>query len=261
MLKDEVVARRPYLDSLLVHFVPLSASVDDDTKLAHTALQRFAPDDEHEAAISLARAIGVLKTDFLAAKPHAAEELALREGPLREQWEARGPGLLARMARLIGKEFIAAEAEVLLVHPVHGGGGAVHAGYNSVSFEAVLANPFPDLPEVVRLAWLLARLRVEQTLPASHTDGPILEQVVAVSLLPVVLTAAQEVELILPSDSIEPILKSALFLWRVEGVAPHTIIRWWEEQLRLHRPWPAALLSFIAIQFSSSPRSGWQAEG
>ena len=50
------------------------------------------------------------------------------------------------------------QCDVLLIHPALGGAGEAHLAYNSVRIEAVLANPNADLPEVVRLAWLIAQV-------------------------------------------------------------------------------------------------------
>ena len=50
---------------------------------------------------------------------------------------------------------------MILVQPVLGGAGAAHWLYNSVHIEAVLANPVAELPEVVRLGWLLAQLNFD----------------------------------------------------------------------------------------------------
>jgi len=104
-----------------------------------------------------------------------------------------------------------------------------------------LANPFHELPEVVRLAWLLARLGTAQTLRSHELNAARRRSQQAIAILPAVLTAAQEVELILPSESIEPALKSATNLWRIQGAEPHKIAGWWEEHLRSRRAWPAAI--------------------
>src|SRR5690606_23019649 len=98
----------------------------------------------------------------------ALEELELRSAPLREQWEARGGGLLATLARLTTAGLVPEMADVILVHPVLGGGGAAHWQYNSVQFEAVLANPLAELPEVLRLGWLLAQLNFDLPLYEDH---------------------------------------------------------------------------------------------
>ena len=105
-----------------------------------------------EATVStLADCLAAVLAAQRSALPQLDDELALRELPLREQWEARGPGILTHVAQLTESGLYPEEAEVLLVHPALGGGGAAHLPYNSVRIEAVLANPHADLPEVVRL--------------------------------------------------------------------------------------------------------------
>ena len=83
---------------------------------------------------------------------------------LREQWEARGPGLLRAVGLRTEESLVADEAQVIVVQPALGGGGQAHLSANAVRIEAVLANPHAELPEVVRLAWLLAQLQLD--LPA-----------------------------------------------------------------------------------------------
>lgn len=112
-----------------------------------------------------------------------------RERPLREQWEARGPGLLRTLERVTGPLDIS-QVTVHLVHPVSGGGGAAHPQHASVHLEALLTNAVNQPPETVRLAWLLAQLRPPTAaLPGSAEASPALQ------LLPPVLWAAEQVEL------------------------------------------------------------------
>lgn len=112
------------------------------------------------------------------------QELLLRSGPLRQQWEARGPGML----RQLNDPFSIPspdEVDVHVVFPVRGGGGLVHEG--EVYMEGVLANPIPSLPEVVRLAWLISQLSA----PADMLPHDRL----LATIIPV-LKAAEYVELI-----------------------------------------------------------------
>lgn len=111
-----------------------------------------------------------------------ADELAARVRPLCEQWDARGPGLMRMLDRQAGPIGVA-RATVALTLPVVGGHGVALPAANAVLFEAVLANPLPELPEVLRLAWLLAQLGADAD--ASRAAGLVSE----------VLTAAEEVEL------------------------------------------------------------------
>jgi hypothetical protein len=136
--------------------------------------------------------------------PLADDELALRSGPLRAAWEARGPGLWRSLQREVQQELPTATASVILVRPARGGGGEAYPQQAAVSFEALLANPHPELPEVVRLAWLLAQLPL-----AEQADD---RERARLALIPAVLSAAADVELLTAS---EPTLRAALRHWHL----------------------------------------------
>ena len=108
------------------------------------------------------------------------QEMQLRIRPLREQWEARGPGLLKRVVKQLPWLTLPDEPVVRLVTPIAGGDGKI-VGPNEIEFEAILANPFPTLSEVVRLGWLISCL-------ACDLKG-------TAALIPPVLVAAEYVEL------------------------------------------------------------------
>lgn len=136
--------------------------------------------------------------------PLADDELALRSGPLRAAWEARGPGLWRSLQRELQQELPIATASVILVRPARGGGGEAYPQQAAVSMEAMLANPHPELPEVVRLAWLLAQLPLTE-----KTDD---RERARLALIPAVLSAAADVELLSAS---EPTLRAALRHWHL----------------------------------------------
>ena len=141
----------------------LSGNSDIARHLAETTLVKTVGRGQHFEAqlIVLAAALSLLQTVVRKAIPNLTDELALRERPIREQWEARGPGLLCNIANLTEAGVVPEQADVLLVRPAFGGAGGAHLQANSVRIEAVLANPHADLPEVVRLAWLLAQLDLD----------------------------------------------------------------------------------------------------
>ncbi len=151
------------------------------------------------------------------------EELQLRTRPLRQQWEARGPGLLLGIERRARGLALAEEATVTPVLPKRGGGGEVFPATGSVTLEAVLTNPHADLPEIVRLGWLLTQLSV----PADAANRPAW----SLGLVPIVLSAAEEVELA-RCDSATIAL--AVEAWRlIEGDVPaqlpEQLLRWWSD--------------------------------
>lgn len=80
-------------------------------------------------------------------------DVSLRLRPLREHWEARGPGLMLTLSKRFPWLAIPQTITVHLQIPQRGGWGQVRST-GEVEFEAVLANPIPNLPEVLRLGWL-----------------------------------------------------------------------------------------------------------
>jgi len=187
----------------------LASRIGDPHELVEAAIEVFAdgtdPADTTSLHADVAR-LAVHLTELLAAYapavPRFCEEMELRAGPLRQQWEARGPGLLQRLQTAIGDKWSLDRADVLLVYPVLGGGGDAHPGDASVRIEAVLTDAQPALPEVVRLGWLLAQLataRSDEQTPeyvAAENGAAIAPRTPAeLALIQTVLTAAAAVDL------------------------------------------------------------------
>jgi len=231
---------------LLRQLTVLSLNIENSAELAQTAVTKLVGRaNAREHAQAIAPRLAAMKLAFCSIHPSATDELALRADPLRGQWEARGPGLLAAVARLIEPDVLVEQADVLLVQPVLGGGGEPFCLYNSVSMEAVLANPLAELPEVVRLAWLLAQLNLD--LPALQGElirGRLFE-IGAVAFMPAVLEAAAYVELCGPPAELLP---RALEAWRLPPCS--SVVQDWWEAYRLNRPSWAAALGALAVMLS-----------
>ncbi len=119
----------------------------------------------------------------------------MRVGPLQSAWEARGPGLLAMIKRSTDADFLVESAGIVLVQPVVGGDGLAHLYTNRVHIEAVLTDIDRALPETLRLAWLLGQLNLDRPIYSDRVHGHALGEVAELALMPVVLAAAEEVEL------------------------------------------------------------------
>ncbi|MDZ4656882.1 MAG: hypothetical protein SH868_04810 [Bythopirellula sp.] len=180
----------------LAELVALSSDYENNRQLVEVTLRRLqgAAAVKEEAVSQLAAAIGILETKLLAARPEMVDELALRGRPLQEQWQARGPGLLQQVKRLTEENFLVPAAEIVLVTPWIGGHGFAHLKSNRVTFEAVLANPRPDLPEALRLGWLLAQLNTDLPVYGEAIPADRLRLIAGLATLPVILTAAETVE-------------------------------------------------------------------
>jgi len=120
-----------------------------------------------------------------------------------------------------------------VVHPARGGGGLIVSD-TTICFEAVLANPLPQLPEVVRLGWFVAQLAARQVLGkvrASCPDRVSIENLLAAALIPPVLSASEHVEL----SSVDTVMiQTALRAWHLTSqchAAPSAqqLDQWWRQ--------------------------------
>ena len=170
----------------------------------------------------------------LAARASIAEQLSLRTGPLREQWEARGPGLLKQLGRLTEPAIGPSPVTVLPVLPVCGGHGLCLAESRSVTIEAVLANPHAELPEVARLGWLVGRV-----------DAPPSKATAAATAI-AAIAGAEAVEL---ATLDEATIALAIDAWRIglPGANAEMLAEWWRRYRESPTPWPVAVQSLNAI--------------
>lgn len=228
--------------AMLEYLTALASEFDSNRELVtRAAVKLRLPRIEAEAP-RVAGGVADLEAALLRAQPNLAVELAVRSGPLREQWEARGPGMLREIGRLTEKEVVPAAAEIVVTAPYAGGAGMAHVSQNRVTVEGVLFNPLPALPETVRLAWLLSQLNADlpryvDLLPATRRP-----ELFAVAMAPPALAAAQEVEL---ATCDEPTLASALEGWRLgadlPSDAPARVWNWWSAWLDQPAAWPVAV--------------------
>lgn len=224
--------------TFFAHALPLCVHAEPPRQLVDVVLKKLRGPAPTESSEPLAREISTLYRTFRQHAPGLVEELELRTGPLREQWEARGPGLLAALRRLTEPDIVPERAELILVRPVAGGGGQAYPPYNALLVEAVLANSVAELPEVARLGWLWAQLSFD--LPKYHEPLGHLGIASAgrLALVPAVLAAAEEVELArLDAGS----LALALDTWEAGPASPDLLLDWWTTYHESHAPWPVAL--------------------
>ena len=177
------------------------------------------------------------------------DELQLRLGPLRSQWEARGLGMMRQFAQLTEPWLVAPQAEVVVVLPAVGGHGVAHLPANLVAFEAMLTNVDDSLPEVVRLAWLVAQLQFDLPAMAEQISPGRLESLAKLATLPPLLASAEQVELT-RFDTLT--LTQSLQAWRIVGGEPEAASRdanqlallletWWQTYQTGNTGWVAAV--------------------
>src|SRR5437868_7458918 len=90
------------------HLIPLSANLAGRRLLLDAALTKtIGRGARLETVIgALEGRLAAVEIANQAALPNLNEELALRERPLREQWEARGNGMMQRIGQLTEEELI-----------------------------------------------------------------------------------------------------------------------------------------------------------
>lgn len=212
------------------HLIPVSAQESATLDLARTVLSKtLGREQALIGARQLADWLAEIERAFLTHQPRCTEELALREQPIRMQWEARGPGVLYALSRLTEPGFLAENALIVLVHPVSGGGGIAFAPYNTSVFQAVLTDVVPELPEVLRLAWLAAQLNLDLPRFTERLSRTSRETVGPLALIPIVLASGEQAEL---ARCDEVAIRQAISAWLPDRNAnpalSATLWRWWQ---------------------------------
>ena len=174
--------------------------------------------------------------------PGMVDELLSLAGPLEREWNKMGPTILGQVGQLIDERLIVPRADVIVVYPATGSGWQAHLDYNSVRIEPVPIDPADELPQIVRLAWLLAQLNVDlpvfsERIPAGHRPA-----IAALAMLPPVLTAAAGLELARCDPAT---IRAALDTWQVDVESDvdtaETVADWWETYRAARPPANVAL--------------------
>lgn len=242
-LSAELKAAGLSVDAFFAQAAPLASAFENNRELAERALAKLRGRENHDLLCGrMAGWFAQLEAAFNAAVPGAIDELELRSGPLRDQWEARGPGLLAAIGRRTEPALLAEAAEVVLVYPATGGEATAHLPYNKIVIEAVLANPYAELPEVVRLGWLLSSLNLDLPRYFGEIPSARLTRLAPLAMLPVALEAAAEVELAAGGPAS---LAAAISAWRLADSTSkslaETLQAWWQTYQDGRPAWSVAL--------------------
>ncbi|MBM4067850.1 MAG: hypothetical protein FJ271_02730 [Planctomycetes bacterium] len=220
---EEHVAAEVFLD----HVVPLSFSTANQRELAERALVKTI--GRAETGMRLNRFHGLV-IDIMAAADKAVPPHAKPSpGFLQQQWNQRGDGLLACIVNFSEPGILADEADIVRIDPDLPIVGRGYLPYNLVCIADVPGDVSAELPEVVRLAWLIALLNLDLPRYAEQVRLNPLMTVVALAMLPLALQASRLLEL---GGGDEATIRQAIASWLPieddRDRKTETLLQWWD---------------------------------
>lgn len=227
--------------------IAMGSQIDSNYELAAAVLRKRAGSAMADAhAATLASLVTDIEAAFVQLFPKYLEQSNLRIRPLQEQWLGFGSGLLAHLKRLTEKELFVEECQVLGIQPILGGYGKAHLDQNLVRIEAILTNPMSELPEVVRLAWLISQLNMDLPSFNEHLGFGIARRLAPLAMLPPALAAAEVLEL---GKCDEATASLAIEQWQIaipgsidlQNELVPSLMDWWETYLQTRPDWSTAL--------------------
>ncbi len=244
-LENAIIALQADGEYYWRHLIGLAADYAGNQQLAEIAWKKTSRREVQPQLLrNVAAAIGSAEAALQSIRPQHDDEMSHRMRPLREQWEARGPGLLLAAARLTHPLIVAPTIRFITVYPACGGAGEAHHQYNAATVEAVLTNPHHELPETLRLAWLATQLNLDLPMFGELIRPERLPAVAGAAMAAVVLRAASELEM----TTLTPqTLSHAIQAWRISAPEMQTadltaaIMQWWETYDEGRPAWHVAL--------------------
>lgn len=249
-LTKRLAAAELDLEAFWSRLVAASASGSSDQDACRTALMDAGIGELglDACASAILTCLADTRLAFQERFPKSTQQLSLRARPIREQWDGYGAGLLRRIAKKTHESFIPKSAVCVLLSPYRGGDGDCDPATATLWIEAVLTNPVPSVPEVLRLTWLLTRIGMgTMVLPTEaaeeNEDRERALMVVALAGLPVVLDAACYLEMTQSPTVTGQLIDSAMQAWfgPMEPAVVEILDKWWSQSEELKPPFPVAL--------------------
>jgi hypothetical protein len=227
--------------------VALGSKIESNSALSNQLLSDHVEGFVEQAlAQRLIGSITEVEAAFKLLFPKYLEQIAYRMRPLEEQWIGYGNGFLAHLRRLTRCDAWIPEADVIGVQPILGGAGRAHCEHQCVHIEAVLTNPMAELPEVVRLGWLLSQLYSLEFRNQSGLTNETLHRITPIAMLVPCLAAGETLELTKCNESIAEL---SIENWHIpipKHLDPSAelvpmLMDWWETCLKTKADWTVAL--------------------
>ena len=185
--------------------------------------------------------------------PKLVDQLELRIRPLKDRWETIGPGLLLNLSKQIWgqdapSDWWPSKITAVAVQPIRGGDGDYDPDAERLWIEANLTDIDPNVPELLRLVWLILNMAVDVHTRGKFSSGDSLPW--SLAAVPMVLSAAADLNAI-PEGSLP--ITQALRLWRLgDDSIASKLDQWYQEWQSTKTQLPIALK---ALQRSIQPSS------
>jgi hypothetical protein len=226
------------------HLVPLAAGIGCAHELAEVVLVKTLGRSGSESRLGrFSGLLHELKLAYLQALPGLEETLGRAIEDLRPRWDRQGVAVLTGVANATEPGVLVEEATVAVVHPALAGGGAACLPYRDACFEAVPADPVAELPEVVRLAWLLGQLHMGLPRYAEAVQHTPPATVAALAMVPAALAGAELPEL---ARCDPPTIALAVQEWLRPAAGDvatwaEVVVEWWDVYRTMRPTWATAL--------------------
>lgn len=230
-------------ESFWSHLLPLAANFPGTRQLAEVALTKSM--GREEGSKRLYRVQGLLadmKNAYQAALEQRGEP-PVSVAALRQQWLQQGQPILYAIEGLTEPGLLVEEAQVVGVYPARGGLGVAHLPYNLVHIEIMPNDPIPELPEPVRLAWLLLTLNLELPRFAENLRRKNRTLVALLAMIPATLAAAAIVARQPPVSAARLDLAIRSWLYPAPAAWPSgaDLMDWWATYQSMRPAWVTAL--------------------
>jgi hypothetical protein len=243
-LQEALVAESVPADIFWSHVIPLAAEGLGHHDLVKVTLVKTIGTAEANPRVGLFRELFTeLLQAFASAAPKLDQGFESSVQAIQRRWNYAGPGLMGGVANWAEPKVLVEEATAVLVYPILGGGGTAYLPYNLACLEAVASDPVTELPEVVRLGWLLSMLNLDLARYSENVPPERLPTVAALAMIPIILSGAVEVSLTAACD--EKAIRHAAQAWllALEDFERRVtaVVEWWETYCAVRPAWATAL--------------------
>lgn len=256
------------------------------TSLCEVALLRSGHSQlqSEQTAAAIHRAIDGCRRLLASDQPRLADQLRLRYAPLKQSYEAYGPGLLRSVGKQIWNgspptNWWPNRVSVHAVQPLQAGASGLSSYQGSVWIEAVLTDISPAVPEWLRLAYELTHMAID-THTRTHASGLSDTKAIgdsktstelpwSLGIIPLIFDRAADAGMI-PEGSL-PIATAIDLGWASDdatvatlpnrgggsagnrGDLPDVLDRWWNDVGRSSHAFPIALKDLSARLAALTP--------